>query len=106
MAETRLADVIVPEVFNPYVVQKSVQLNAFYQSGIMSDMSAVPSINGQMMGADPGIDGGGTTVNMPFFNDLDGDDEVIDDTANLTVNKITTGKDVAVKLLRASALVA
>lgn len=103
MAETRLADVIVPEVFNAYVVQKSVQLNAFYQSGIMADLSALPAINGQMMSADPGVDGGGTTVNMPFWNDLDGDDEVIDDTANLTVNKITTGKDVAVKLLRAKA---
>ena len=103
MTETRLADVIVPEVFNPYVVQRSVQLNAFYQSGIMADMSAVPSINGQMMSADPGIDGGGTTVNMPFFNDLTGDDQLIDDTANLTVNNITTGKDVAVKLLRGQA---
>ncbi|HPE48707.1 MAG TPA: hypothetical protein PLR76_09925 [Hyphomonas sp.] len=98
---TALADVIVPEVFNPYVVQKSIERSAFFQSGVITDMRSVPGVAEQMMGADPGIDGGGTTVNLPFFNDLDGDSEVLDDTADLTINKITTGKDVAAKLMRA-----
>lgn len=102
MAETRLADVIVPEVFNPYVVQRSVQLNAFVQSGIVADLSALPDVATQMAG-DPGVNNGGKTVVMPFWNDLDGDDEIIDDTANLTVNKITAGQDLAIKCLRGKA---
>jgi hypothetical protein len=104
MPETRLADVIVPEVFNPYVVQQSVRLNRFYQSGIMADLSSLPSIEGQIMSQDPGIDGGGTTVQMPFWNDITGDDVVMADTSNLTVNGLTTGRDVAVKKLRAFAV--
>jgi hypothetical protein len=103
MAETRLANVIVPEVFNPYVTQKALRLNRFWQSGILADMSALPEVNEQMMGTDPNLAGGGKTVQMPFFNDLTGDAEVIDDTANLTVNNITSGQDTAVKLLRGKA---
>lgn len=101
MAETRLADVIVPEVFNPYVLQKSLRMNRFWQSGIMADMSALPEVNEQMMGTDPNIAGGGKTVQMPFWNDLSGDADVIDDTETLAINSITSGQDTAVKLLRA-----
>jgi hypothetical protein len=96
---TALADVIVPEIFNPYVVQRSIELNAFFQSGVITDMSAVLAPQFANNGAGDG--GGGTTVNMPFFNDLDGDDEVLDDAADLTINKITTGQDVAAILMRA-----
>jgi hypothetical protein len=103
MAETRLADVIVPEVFNPYVLQKALRLNRFFQSGILADMSALPEVNEQMMGSDPNMAGGGKTVQMPFWNDLTGDSEVLDDTANLTVAGITAGQDTAVKLLRGRA---
>ena len=31
MAGTTLSDVIVPELFNPYVVKKSMELTALYQ---------------------------------------------------------------------------
>jgi len=95
---TALADVIVPSIFNPYVVQRSIELNAFFQSGVITDMTA--EIAPQFGTRDPGRQGGGTTVNMPFFNDLDGDDEVLDDTADLTINKISTGQDVAAILMR------
>ena len=95
---TALADVIVPSIFNPYVTQQSVELNAFFQSGIMTDMTDIiaPQL-GHAAGEDKA---GGTTVNMPFFNDLDGADEVLDDTADLTINKITTGQDIAAILMR------
>lgn len=103
MTETRLADVIVPEVFNPYVLQKALRLNRFWESGIMADMSALPEVNEQMMGTDPNIAGGGKTVQLPFWNDLVGDSEVLDDTADLTVQGISAGQDTAVKLLRGKA---
>jgi len=89
---TSLADVIVPAEFNKYVVVKTTELSRFRQSGILVDLSA--ELMPQM---------GGSTINMPFFNDLAGNDDVIDDTTDLTVSKITTGQDVAVKLYRGKA---
>ena len=35
MAKTQISDVIVPEVFNPYVVQRTMELSALYNSGII-----------------------------------------------------------------------
>lgn len=83
MAVTRVADIIIPEVFNPYVIRESVEKSALFQSGIVQ--------------ADPRVvvPNGGDTVNMPFFNDLDGDAEAIISDNALTPAKIDTGKDVA-----------
>jgi hypothetical protein len=94
MTETRLADMIVPTKFNKYVQTLSTKKSRLYQSGIITDLSSV---------IDAEIEG--KTVNMPFFNDLDTDDEevVLTDTSDLTVGKMTTGQDVAVKLLRGKA---
>lgn len=94
MTETRLSDMIVPTKFNKYVQVLSTQKSNLYQSGIITDLSAV--INSEIEGK---------TVNMPFFNDLNATDAevVLDDTSNLTVGKMTTGQDVAVKLLRGAA---
>ena len=36
MASTKIADVIVPSVFNPYVVEKSTELSALFESGIIA----------------------------------------------------------------------
>ncbi|MCA1379397.1 coat protein [Bradyrhizobium sp. BRP05] len=94
MTETRLADMIVPTKFNKYVQTLSTQKSELFQSGIITDLTSV---------IDSEIEG--KTVNMPFFNDLDASDaeQVLDDTTDLTVSKMTTGQDVAVKLLRGKA---
>ncbi|BBB99783.1 MULTISPECIES: major capsid protein [Bradyrhizobium] len=94
MTETRLADMIVPTKFNKYVQVLSTQKSELFQSGIITDLSSV---------IDAEIEG--KTVNMPFFNDLDASDaeQILDDTTDLTVSKMTTGQDVAVKLLRGKA---
>lgn len=93
MPATRIADIIVPEVFNPYVVQRTAELSALYQSGII--------------GADPAFDAlassGGKLLNMPYWNDLTGEDEVLSDTTPLTVNQITAGQDIACLLARGKA---
>jgi len=36
VTKTIISDVIVPEVFNPYVIQRTAELSAFYQSGIIA----------------------------------------------------------------------
>jgi hypothetical protein len=94
MTETRLADMIVPTKFNKYVQVLSTQKSELFTSGIITDLTSV---------IDAEIEG--KTVNMPFFNDLDASDaeQVLDDATDLTVGKMTTGQDVAVKLLRGKA---
>ncbi|GAB9153099.1 major capsid protein [Bradyrhizobium sp. YCK136] len=94
MTETRLADMIVPTKFNKYVQTLSTQKSELFTSGIITDLTSV---------IDSEIEG--KTVNMPFFNDLDASDseQVLDDSTDLTVGKMTTGQDVAVKLLRGKA---
>ena len=35
MEITKIADVVVPELFNPYVVNRTMELSALVQSGII-----------------------------------------------------------------------
>ncbi|QBK26737.1 major capsid protein [Ureibacillus thermophilus] len=83
MAVTRVSDIIIPEVFNPYVINTIEEQNALIRSGIMGP---VPNVT---------VPNGGTMVNMPFWNDLEGDPEAIQSDFALTPEKITAGKDVA-----------
>ncbi|MGB6080228.1 MAG: major capsid protein [Xanthobacteraceae bacterium] len=84
MAATKLEDVIVPEIFNPYVIERTAELSALWQAGIVSTVS------------DISLGEGGSTVQMPFWQDLTGDDQVLDTSTDLTVEKISASKDVAV----------
>jgi hypothetical protein len=92
MASTKLADVIVPEVFNPYIINRTAELSAFLQSGIAAALPEVASLMG-----------GGKDVEMPFFNDLTGADDVINDSSDLAVNNITSAQDTAVICIRGKA---
>lgn len=93
MPKTTVADVIVPEVFNPYVVEKTTELSALYQSGIVASSDELNSL----------ALSGGRLINMPYWNDLDGDDEVLSDINALDVERITSGQDIAVLLMRGKA---
>ncbi|MGE8037834.1 major capsid protein [Lysinibacillus sp. NPDC093692] len=92
---TRIADVIVPEVFNPYTVQRTNELSALYQSGIVAPVAELQNALGK----------GNRYFNMPYWNDLSGDDESLEDTSGwaLTPDKITTGQDMATQLFRGKA---
>lgn len=93
MAETKVSDVVVPEVFLPYVIEKTAERSELIKSGIVA--------------MDPEFDQlateGGKIVQMPFWQDLSGDDEVLSDSGGLTVGKITTSKDDARKFERGRA---
>lgn len=93
MAKTQIKDVIVPEVFNPYVVQKTMEKSALYQSGIIANNPELDKL----------ASSGGTIINMPYWDDLDGEDEVLSDEEALTPSKITAGQDAAVLLMRGKA---
>lgn len=85
MAATKISDVIVPDVFNPYVVERTTEKSALYQSGIIQSDAQLNAL----------AQSGGTLLQMPFWSDLTGDDEVLSDTGSLTAGAITASKDVA-----------
>ena len=93
VTKTIISDVIVPEVFNPYVIQRTAELSAFYQSGIIARTPELDRL----------ASSGGRLINMPFWEDLTGDDEVLSDITALTVGKIGSDKDVAALLARGRA---
>lgn len=97
---TQIADVIVPEIFAPYVQIQTAQKSALVQSGAV--------INSPELSSE--LNGGGLTFNAPFFNDLDDDaDNVATDaaadkytagSADSTPFKITAGNEIAVSMTR------
>ena len=91
MAVTQLSDVIVPELFNPYVIKKTMELSALFQSGIVENNAEFDRLASE---AAP-------IHNMPFFQDLTGDSEAIIEGASLTAQKITSSKDVSTTIRRA-----
>ncbi len=90
---TKIADVIVPEVFNPYVVQRTMELSALVQSGIVQNLAEFDTL----------ASAAARTVNMPFWQDLTGADELLDDQNPLTPGKIEAAQDEAVILRRGRA---
>lgn len=91
MAITKLSDVIVPELFNPYVVNKTMELSALFQSGIVTNNAEFDRLASE---AAP-------IHNMPFFEDLQGESEAVIEDADLTADKITSNKDVSTTIRRA-----
>ena len=87
MPVTQLSDLIVPEVFNPYMQQMSYEANALVDSGIVEVREDESIVNF--------LTGGGDTVEMPFYNDLtDTEANVSSDDPSTTSSpqKITTGQ--------------
>lgn len=85
MAETAITDIIVPEVFLPYMTERTAELSALIQSGIVTPDAEF----------DTRASSGGKTVEMPFWQDLTGADEVLDDNVALGVGSISTAQDTA-----------
>lgn len=88
---TKLTDVIVPELFEPYVINKTMEKSALFQSGIITNDAHMDALASQ---AAP-------VVQMPFFNDLTGDSEQIIEDVDLTASKITSNQDAAAIIRRA-----
>lgn len=87
MALVQLSDVIIPEVFAPYVQVTTAEKSDFVQSGVMETSEF---FNGLLAG-------GGKTFNLPEFGDLANDEpNISDDSENsVTPKKIGTFKEVA-----------
>ncbi len=87
-ATTRITDVIQPEIFTPYSINRTMELSALIQSGIAENNKEFDTL----------ASGPNTLINMPFWEDLTGDAEVMDDQGNHTPGNIGTNADVARKL--------
>lgn len=88
MATTQLTDVIEPSVFTDYVIERTAELSALFQSNII-----IPDARIDALAKSPS-----TLVNMPFWNDLPTTESNIssDDPATLvTPQKITASQDIA-----------
>ena len=90
---TTLQDIIVPELFTPYTVQKTMELSALFTSGIVAHS---PEFDRLASEAAP-------LHNMPFFEDLAGDSENVIEGNDLTAAKITSKADVSTTIRRAKA---
>ena len=89
---TLRSDVIIPEIFQPYVLEQTTARDAFLASGVVQPMAELNAAEG------------GDYINIPFWKaNLSGDFEVLSDSTSLTPGKITTDKQVGVILHRGRA---
>lgn len=84
MATLSISDVLKPENWNQYGVQRTMELSALRQAGIVGNMQGVQ------------LPTGGGTVNIPHWDDLTGESETLIDNTALTPAKFAAGKQVAV----------
>lgn len=94
MAKTLVSDVIVPELWVPYFRETATDKTALFQSGILDP-------NDQELNAK--IGGGGSIINMPYWQPLSGTAENLSDSGSLSVKNITGAQDKAVKHFRGDA---
>ena len=93
MAATAISKIVVPTLFSPYVVEKSTTLSNVLSSGLAQRSPVFDEMAGEK----------GKTFEMPYFNDLSGDAEVLADGSALTINNITAEQETAVKFMRGKA---
>lgn len=98
MGSTRVSEIIEPTIFVAYIKEQTILKSALVKSGIID--------------ADPRFDElaerGGLTINMPFFKDLTGAEEVLGSgtggtDSSLTPSNITSGTDIAALFQRGKA---
>lgn len=90
---TRISDVVVPEVFNSYMVKNTRQVMAFYGTGVLRPDGDLASK----------LAGGGRTFNVPFWRDLDdteSDTASDDPDSYATPGNVSASKDVALRHVR------
>lgn len=93
MPVTKIADVVQPDLFAQYVIDKTTEKSEIMNAGVVENNAELNRL----------ITGGGTILTMPKWNDLGGKSQVLDDTNPITVNNITSKSELATLLIRANA---
>lgn len=73
---TQIADIVVPEIFNPYMQVLTEEKSRLIQSGLVARSGVLDEM----------LAGGGLTFNVPSFNDLDNDPERISNDSSTVFN--------------------
>lgn len=93
MAVTKLSDVIVPEIFNQYVIDRTTENVDIVTGGAVVNNPELDAL----------VSGGGATITMRSWQDLTGDSEVVSESTPLTPGNITSKSEVAAVLIRGRA---
>lgn len=93
MEVTKISDVIQPELFAQYVIDKTSEKSELMYAGVIENN---PELNRL-------VTGGGTVLTMPSWNDLTGESEVLSDSQALTPGNITSKSELATLLIRGKA---
>ena len=80
----------IPELFATYQQEEIAERSLLVRSGIMATNTV---IQGE-------FEKGGKTIDLPFFGDLTGNDEVLSDTVGLTPTDLGGGTQTGVRLMR------
>jgi len=86
---TLRSDIVIPEIFTPYLEEATTQRSAFLQSGIIAPMEVL------------NLENGGDYVNVPSWDaNLSGDAENLSDDTSMTPGKMTADKQRGVVMHR------
>lgn len=88
---TTLQDIINPDLFTQYTVQRTMEKSALFNCGIIQNSPQFDSLASEAA----------TIHNMPFFEDLTGDAQDVIEGVDLVANKITSNQDVSTTIRRA-----
>jgi len=83
----------IPQLFLEYQQEELKNKNALVTSGLMVTNNAIQAEFAK----------GGKTIDLPFFGDLTGDDEVLSDTVGLTASTLAGNLQTGVRLMRGKA---
>ena len=94
MAETRITNVIVPDIFTQYTLEPSIYRSRFFRSGAMAQNAALAML----------LNGGGQTFQLPFWQDTAGTSgDIPIEGTDQTVNPVTAAKQIARRQFRTKA---
>lgn len=91
--ETRIADIVEPEVFAPYIMERSLNQNRFFQAGVIQDSQQIANL----------LAGGGKIFTLPYWKDLSGATDVPSETVETEINNISSDKMIARRQIREKA---
>lgn len=91
MAETRLTNAIVPDVFTAYTVEPTIYRSRFFKSGVLQTNAGMSAL----------LAGGGETYNLPYWQDIAGTSgDVPVEGTDATVNNLAAKKQIFRKQTR------
>ena len=90
---SKIRDLYIPEVFNKYFIEETTKLSNLIKSEIVIPDAQIEEL----------ARGGGRSINLPFFKNLDGDDEVLGLDKALTAATVGSEMDACTLIQRGRA---